>query len=298
MTREEQAALVAWLRRPGINWSEVTEQLEEHGSVAAALAEAAPTQPTLFDVSSDADRAADEAGAAALTDLERWQRADTRLVSVLDQDYPANLRMIHQRPPVLFLRGRDDDRDARSIAVVGTRQPTSRGVEDATHLAAGLAERGIPVISGLAAGIDAAAHRAALAAGGRTVAVIGTGIDRAYPAENARLQEEIAAKGLVISQFLPGSPPTKFSFPMRNAVMSGYALATVVVEAAYRSGAKMQARLALQHGRHVFLMRGLLEHDWAQEYAQRPGVTVVGGAADVLMELERLAAEPTELVWT
>lgn len=156
------------------------------------------------------------------------------------------------------------------------------------------------MISGLAVGIDTAAHTAALAADGRTVAVIGTGIDRVYPAQNAALQEEIAAKGLVISQFLPGSPPTKTSFPMRNAVMSGYALATVVIEAAYRSGARMQARLALQHGRHVFLMRTLLDHDWARDYAQRPGVTVVANAGDVFAGLQRLAAESaesTELVW-
>lgn len=132
------------------------------------------------------------------------------------------------------------------------------------------------------------------------LAVIGTGVDRAYPAQNAALQEEIAAKGLVISQFLPGAPPAKTSFPMRNAVMSGFALATVVVEAAYQSGARMQARLALQHGRHVFLTRSLLQHDWARGYAQRPGVTVVGNAGDVFAGLQRLAAEsadPTELVW-
>ena len=130
----------------------------------------------------------------------------------------------------------------------------------------------------------------ALASGGRTVAVIGTGIDRAYPAQNAALQQEIATKGLVISQFLPGAPPTKTSFPMRNAVMSGYALATVVIEAAYQSGARMQARLALQHGRHVFLMRSLLQHDWARGYAERPGVTVVDNAEHVFDGLQRLAA--------
>jgi DNA processing protein len=118
-----------------------------------------------------------------------------------------------------------------------------------------------------------------------------------YPAQNAALQEEIAAKGMVISQFLPGSPPTKASFPMRNAVMSGYALATVVIEAAYRSGARIQARLALQHGRHVFLMRSLLEHDWARDYAERPGVTVVESSDDVFTGLQRLASEPTDLIW-
>ena len=294
MTPEEQAALVAWLRQPKVAWSMVTEQLEECGSVRAAAAGEAAAQGSLFGVTltDDVEKAA--------ADLGRWKRAGIRMVSVLDPEYPSNLRMIHQRPPVLFLRGVTDDRDATSVAVVGTRKATSRGLDKARELAAGLAARGIPVISGLAAGIDTAAHTTALAAGGRTVAVIGTGIDRVYPAQNAKLQEEIAAKGMVISQFLPGSPPTKASFPMRNAVMSGYALATVVVEAAYQSGARMQARLALQHGRHVFLMRSLLEHDWARGYALRPGVTVVDNADNVFDGLQRLAAESaesTELVW-
>lgn len=294
MTREDQAALIAWLRRPKVAWSAVTEQLEEWGSVRAAAAEEAAAQGSLFEATQpgDVERAA--------RDLEHWERAGIRMISVLDPEYPSNLRMIHQRPPVLFLHGATDERDATSVAVVGTRQASARGLEQTSELAAGLAERDVPVISGLAAGIDTAAHTAALAAGGRTVAVIGTGIDRVYPAQNAQLQEKIAAKGLVLSQFLPGSPPTKTSFPMRNAVMSGYALATVVVEAAYRSGARMQARLALQHGRHVFLMRTLLEHDWARDYAQRPGTTVTDNADDVLAGLQRLAAqstESTELVW-
>ena len=219
------------------------------------------------------------------------------MICVLDGEYPSNLRMIHQHPPVLFMRGTADERDATSVAVVGTRQPTPRGIDQARQLAAGLAAHGVPVISGLAAGIDTAALTAALTAGGRAVAVIGTGIDRVYPPQNAGLQEEIAAKGLVISQFLPGSPPTKASFPMRNAVMSGYALATIVVEAAERSGSRMQAGLALRHGRHVFLMRSLLEHEWARDYAERPGVTVVETADDVFAGLQRLASESTDLIW-
>jgi DNA processing protein len=294
MNRDEQAALVAWLRRPRTVWSAVTEQLEKYGSVQAAAADASPAQGALFEVlQADDDK-------VAASDLEQWDRAGIRMISVLDREYPSNLRMIHQRPPMLFLRGTLDPRDAVSVAVVGTRKASPGGLAQARELAAGLATRGVPVISGLAAGIDTAAHTRALAEGGRTVAVIGTGIDRAYPAQNATLQEEIAAKGLVISQFLPGAPPTKASFPMRNAVMSGYALATVVIEAAYQSGARMQARLALQHGRHVFLMRSLLQHDWACGYAGRPGVTVVDNADDVFEGLQRLAAESedsTELVW-
>jgi DNA processing protein len=294
MAHEEQAALIAWLRRPKVVWSTVTEQLEKCGSVQAAAAGTAPAQGSLF-----GDSPADGVEQAA-TDLQRWEDDGIRMVSVLDAEYPPNLRMIHQRPPVLFLRGTADQRDATSVAVVGTRKASPQGLQQAQTLAAGLAARGVPVVSGLAAGIDTAAHTTALASGGRTVAVIGTGIDRSYPAQNAGLQEEIAAKGLLISQFLPGSSPTKSSFPMRNAVMSGYALATVVVEAAYQSGARMQARLALQHGRHVFLLRSLLRHDWARGYAGRPGVTVVDNAEQVLAGLQRLAAESagsTELVW-
>jgi DNA processing protein len=291
MTHDEQAALVAWLRRPGVVWPAVTEQLEESGSVQKAAAAQAPAQGSLFETAP-----ADGLDEAA-RDLERWEQAGIRMVCVLDAEYPSNLRMIYQHPPVLFMRGTADESDATSVAVVGTRQPTPRGIGQASELATGLAANGIPVISGLAAGIDTAAHTAALAAGGRTVAVIGTGIDRAYPPQNAALQEDIAAKGLLISQFLPGSPPTKASFPMRNAVMSGCTLATAVVEAAARSGSRMQARLALQHGRHVFLMHSLLEHEWARDYAERPGVTIVETADDVLAGLHRLASESTDLVW-
>jgi DNA processing protein len=154
------------------------------------------------------------------------------------------------------------------------------------------------VISGLAAGIDTAAHTAALAAGGRTVAVIGTGLHHAYPAQNRQLQERIGHEHLVLSQFLPDGGPTKKTFPMRNAVMSGYAAATVVVEAAHRSGARMQAGLALRHGRPVLLLDTLLEHDWAREHASRPGTHVVKDAGEVLTALQEILTPPDELVWT
>ena len=189
MTREEQAALVAWLRGPGVVWSAVTGQLEESGSVQIAAAEQAPAQGSLFEA------APTDGVDEAARDLERWERAGIRMVCVLDAGYPSNLRMIHQHPPVLFMRGTADERDATSVAVVGTRHPTERGIDQARQLAAGLAASGVPVISGLAAGIDSAAHTAALAAGGRTVAVIGTGIDRAYPPQNAACRRRSRRRG-------------------------------------------------------------------------------------------------------
>jgi DNA processing protein len=129
------------------------------------------------------------------------------------------------------------------------------------------------------------------------VAVIGTGLHHSYPKENADLQARISKVGLVISQFLPDTPPTKATFPMRNAVMSGYSAATVVVEAPYRSGARMQARLALEHGRRVFLLESLLVNDWARTYAERPNTTVIRSVTDVLGHLEPVLAADQELVW-
>jgi DNA processing protein len=155
-----------------------------------------------------------------------------------------------------------------------------------------LVSRHITVVSGLAHGIDTAAHRATLAAGGRTVAVIGTGINKVYPAENRDLQEEIASRGLVLSQFLPDTPPQKHHFPMRNATMSGYGLATVVVEAGEHSGARGQARIAVEHGRPVILTDAVVrDNEWAQALLGRPGVHVAASLAGVLSVVDGIIAD-------
>jgi DNA processing protein len=179
--------------------------------------------------------------------------------------------------------------------VIGSRNASPRGLETAAKLATHLVRSGFTVVSGLAAGIDTAAHTAALAGGGRTVAVIGTGLRRTYPPQNARLQGQIVAEGAVISQFWPDAPPTRQSFPMRNAVMSGISLATAIVEASETSGARIQARLALAQGRPVFLLASLLSQRWAQEYAKRPGAHVVKTANEITRTVERLTS-PDSLV--
>ncbi|MFD5258461.1 MULTISPECIES: DNA-processing protein DprA [Streptomyces] len=288
----ERAALVALLRRGDRTWSQLTDQVEAVGSARDVLDDVidASGQGALFDTQPAVDLEAVAAEIAA------WEHEGMRLVTILDDDYPLYLRLVHQRPPFLFQRGMSVETDLR-VAVVGTRTPTPQGVAHARAIAGGLAERGVTVVSGLAAGIDTAAHGTALAVGGRTVAVVGTGLRRVYPTQNARLQEEIAERGLVISQFWPDAQPSKASFPMRNAVMSGYSLATVVVEAAYRSGARMQARLALEHGRRVFLMRSLMVHEWAREYAARPNTTVIDGPDDVFGQLDSLVPTTGELTW-
>jgi DNA processing protein len=217
------------------------------------------------------------------------------VITVLDDDYPLNLRLVHDRPAALFVRGRLEVDDERSVAVVGTRKPSDDGLRQAQEIARGLSEAGYVVVSGLAEGIDTAAHTATLEAGGRTVAVIGTGLRHAFPKSNAGLQARLGEESAVISQFWPDQGPRKHTFPMRNAVMSGFACATVVVEAKGNSGARMQARLALEHGRPVFLLRSLLSYDWAQAYAKRAGTYVIDDAREVVESLDRLYSDDLTL---
>jgi len=293
--RQETAALLALYQGRRKGWITLADEIEECGSALAVLERDLVTgQGDLLTLASDpvAERLA-----TVEAQLSDWEAAGLQLVTLLEDEYPDQLRSVHQRPPFLFYRGRLDRNDSSGVAVVGTRNPSDAGMRRAQEIAGGLAEQGRTVVSGLATGIDTCAHRAALAAGGRTVAVIGTGLLRSYPAENADLQRQLAEEHLVLSQFWPDAPPTKSSFPLRNAVMSGYAAATVVVEAAWKSGARMQARLALEHGRPVFLLESLLEHDWARSYAERPGTTVVTDAQEVLDRLDQLQAVPGRLVW-
>jgi DNA processing protein len=285
--RNEAAALVALVRAGRRPWSQYPGLVEEAGSAVAVLERELAGEldaPRLFDASPAPDLTAIEA------EIEGWQCEGMRLLTVLDADYPENLRAVHDRPPFVFVAGRLERRDLRSVAVVGARRASERGLRQAGAIAAQLAAARFTVVSGLAAGIDGAAHRAALERDARTVAVIGTGLRRSYPPEHADLQRRIAREGAVISQFWPDAPPTKRSFPMRNAVMSGFSLATVVVEASNTSGSRIQARLALEHGRPVFLLESLLEHEWAREYAQRPGTHVVSAPAEITDAVERLTS--------
>ncbi len=220
---------------------------------------------------------------AARNQITEWERRDLHLITVRDDAYPEALHMVHDRPALIWIAGDItllEQTDA--LAVVGTRQPSEAGRDQAATFAADLVTDGFTVISGLAAGIDTAAHRAAIRAGGRTIAVIGTGLDHAYPPENAGLQAELARDHAVISAFWPDEGPSPERFRRRNAVMSGLGLGTIIVEASVRSGTRVQARHALAHGRPVFLRRTLLAQSWAAELARRPGVHVVETAGDVI----------------
>jgi DNA processing protein len=200
-----------------------------------------------------------------------------------DDDYPANLRMIHNRPPFLMGRGSLGRDDERAVAVVGTRQASAEGRKAAYEIGRQLAEQSVTVISGLAEGIDTSAHRGALAAGGRTVAVFGTGIEIVYPAKNRALADAVASSGACVSQFWPSTRGARWTFPVRNLVTSGLSLGTVVVEAGETSGARLQAEAALRHGKRVFLLDRLARaQPWARAIASRPDVVAVDSVDQVV----------------
>jgi len=289
----ELAALVGLLRIKEVRRSDVAEIVQEEGSAVEVLRKQLDSvELSLFDTDSQStevrlETAIDEAAAA----IKAWRGVGMRLFGVLDPGYPVNLRSVYDRPPILFVRGELTDADTRSIAVVGTRKASPDALEAASAAAQGLTEAGYTVFSGLAAGVDTAAHRGAIDAGGRTVAVIGTGLRRSYPKANVELQQKLGQEFAVVSQFWPDQPPTRYTFPMRNAVMSGLSQATLVIEASNTSGARTQARLALEHGRPVFLMRRLLSHGWAQDYAERPGTYVVDDVSEVIERLDVLTSD-------
>lgn len=287
---DETAVIIALLRTGDRHWHEWAASVEEVGS-ALELLELERTGTADDQLFPTGELPGDPELANARQDVEHWQREGMRIVTILDDTYPTNLRTIHNLPPLLFVAGELLSSDEKSVAVVGARQASEAGLELAGSIATGLVAHEYTVVSGLAEGIDAAAHQAAADADGRTVAVIGTGLRRSYPAKNAELQQRIAREAAVVSQFWPEQPPTKMTFPMRNAVMSGLAMATVVVEATAKSGSRMQARLALEHGRRVFLPETLVRgEDWARDFAERPGTTVFSSVEEIVDHLDRAYA--------
>lgn len=281
-SRTERGALVALLEdRPGgATWRHVANEVGDLGSAIGAYHQL--FAPDLFTDPNSLDNRFEQAA----EQIDAWEATGIGVHTMLDESYPPQLRDVLHMPPIVFTRGTLAD-DSRAVAIVGSRRASEEGLAITARLATGLGERGFTIVSGGAAGIDSAAHTAALTAGARTVAVIGTGIGRYYPPENRELHDRIAYDGMVMSQFWPDAPPTKQTFPMRNAVMSGYVTATVVVEAGESSGTRIQARNAVEHGRPVLLAEGVVQaNSWARAMQGQPGVHVVGGLADVLAVLD------------
>lgn len=207
--------------------------------------------------------------------------------AVSDNGYPRLLSRIDDPPSVLFLRGEILPRDELAIAIVGTRHSTSYGLKQAELLAGSLARAGFTIVSGLARGIDAAAHRGALKAGGRTLAVLGSGVMNIYPPEHKDLADEVAANGCVISESPPLFKPLSGSFPQRNRIISGLSLGTVIIEAPERSGALITARLAMEQNREVFAVPGRVDSRASRgcHALLRDGAKLVETADDVIEEL-------------
>ncbi len=215
------------------------------------------------------------------------------VLTIFDPEYPENLKEIYDPPAVLYQMGSLVPEDKPALAVVGSRRASHYGLQAARKLASQIVARGFTVVSGLARGIDTEAHRGALAGGGRTIAVLGSGLGNIYPAENRGLAEEIAGSGAVISEFPVRAVPDRQNFPLRNRVVSGLSLGTVVVEAAERSGALITARLAMEQGRVVMAVPGRIDSYSAQgaNALIRDGAKMVSGIDDILEEFEYLFPE-------
>lgn len=217
--------------------------------------------------------------------MAKW---DASLITLEDPAYPLRLAEIYDPPLLLFIRGHMLEAELPCVAIVGTRRATPYGVRMAEKFGRELAARGVTVVSGMANGIDAAAHRGALEAGGNTIAVLGCGVDVVYPQQNAELMKEIVAKGSVVSQFPMGTSPSPGHFPYRNRIISGMSLGTLVVEAPLTSGALITARQAAEQGREVFAVPGQIGviNSQGPHLLIREGAKLVESVDDILVELE------------
>ena len=213
------------------------------------------------------------------------------ILTLADSRYPALLREIPSPPPVLFVLGDVAALSSLQIAIVGSRNPTPPGQRTSREFAAALAASGITVTSGLALGVDAASHRGAMDGGGRTVAVVGTGLDQVYPRRHADLMDEVVQTGAVVSEFSVGTPPLPAHFPRRNRIISGLSIGTLVVEASLRSGSLITARAALEQGREVFAIPGSIHNPMARgcHALIKDGAKLVESVADILEELTGFA---------
>ncbi len=213
---------------------------------------------------------------------------DNHIVTLADADYPRLLLQTADPPPLLYVKGRLDLLNAPALAIVGSRNSSAQGAENAAEFARALSAAGITIVSGLALGIDAAAHRGGLAGTGSSIALVGTGLDVVYPARNKALAHELAATGTLISEFPLGTPPLAANFPRRNRLISGMSLGCLVVEAALQSGSLITARLANEQGREVFALPGSIHSPLAKgcHMLIKQGAKLVDNANDILDELK------------
>lgn len=287
---DRDAELRAWLRlaaTPGMDGLRALALARHYGSAAAAL-HATPKFLAAMGLGPRAITALRTPPAMLAASL-RWVDAPGRLiVRAGDPDYPPQLLTLSDAPVVLYVRGSASALAAAQVAVVGSRRPTPAGRETSRAFARRMVQAGLVVTSGLAMGIDAAAHRAALEGGGQSVAVCGTGPDLVYPAGHVALADAIAAAGALVSEFPPGTPPLPGNFPQRNRLISGLSLGVLVIEAAERSGSLITARLAGEQGREVFAVPGSIYSPLSRGCHRliRDGAQLVESADELLRGLQ------------
>ncbi|MHB1133136.1 MAG: DNA-processing protein DprA [Chloroflexota bacterium] len=288
---------VAFNRVPGVGAIKARRLYEHFGAMARAW-QAQPAELARAGL----EARLVEAVLAARTRLdpareaELLDRQQVRALTLADADYPERLRQIYAAPAVLYVRGELTTADELAVAIVGTRRATMYGREVAEVLAAELVANSVTIVSGLARGIDTTAHRAALQAGGRTIAVLGSGLDVIYPYENKHLAEEIAAQGAVVSEYPLGTKPDAANFPPRNRIISGLSLGSLIVEAGDESGALITADFALEQNREVLAVPGPIFARTSRGTNRliQQGAKLVLSAQDILEELN-LAAAPQQL---
>jgi DNA processing protein len=291
---DERSARILFSLVPDVGPGRFRKIMDRFGSAAEALS--APREEwNRIDGLSPPDAAkihkGCQAAAQQLTcELERLDRYGARVLIPADPEFPDSLKSLPDPPAVLYVRGHLKPQDLLAVAVVGTRRPSAYGRAAAERLARELAEAGITVVSGLASGIDTAAHVTALKSGGRTVGVLGSGFARFYPAENKPLFEKMGGQGAVISEFCLDSPPERWHFPARNRLIAALSLAVVVVEAGETSGALITARLAAEQGRDVFAVPGPIfsANSRGPNRLLKQGAGLAESAQDVLEAIEAL----------
>jgi DNA processing protein len=289
---DEVSAWLTLARAPGIHAGDLPALLGHFPSVASIMEaseanlRASDARPALI------DWLLNRVDGLIENDLRWLERDGHHFVTWGSDAYPPLLAQVSDAPVALYVRGNPDVLSLPQLAIVGARNPSHAGRENAHEFAAHLARCGLAITSGLALGIDTASHEGALEGGGKTIAVCGTGLDIAYPRSNAPLADKIVTEGALVSEFPLGTPPLKGHFPQRNRIISGLSLGTVVVEAAVRSGSLITARLASEQGREVFAIPGSIHNPMARGCHRliREGAKLVETADDIFAELSGIAA--------
>ena len=282
---ETLADWLVLLHAPRLGARGLLTLLAEYGSPQAIITAASDLAPALRAYLQNPDNK------SVQQDLDWLEaRAGRHILCIDSPFYPPMLQTIPDPPPVLFIAGDPACLSQPQLAMVGSRNPTAGGRDHAQAFAGELARAGLVITSGLALGIDAAAHHGAMAAAGKTVAVTGNGLDSIYPARNRSLAGEIAQHGAIVSEFPPGTPPLAANFPRRNRIISGLSVGTLVIEAALRSGSLITARLAAEQGREVFALPGSIHNPMAKGCHRliRDGATLVETSTDIIAELGSL----------